>query len=326
LSGIHKGQLAFDERLVKNNQLRKAAENGDVEAMYEIGIQLCRVWRTCLKTGVFAPIDPAEGAKWFRKAAEQGHAPAQLQLGSLYIEDTLDIPEDKVEEYAIEGVKWLRKAAEQGVGWTMLGMCYLRGLGVPEDKEEAVKWFRKDAERGEPNGIYPNGIYMLAECYFRGEGVPEDKAEAVRLYRIAAEQGDGLAQYRLGRLYYDGDGVIQDKLEAIRWSKESGFFMATMVLVKCYLSGYYVPEEEELDAWLYTLRWQVEFFANAGKTAKEKEYWQEQAREAAELLREMEARKSDQGAGVPDKSVYSSSGFHAFAGQSAIISVVILPE
>jgi uncharacterized protein len=35
-------------------------------------------------TGEGVPKDDAEAVKWFRKAAEQGHAKAQFNLGAMY--------------------------------------------------------------------------------------------------------------------------------------------------------------------------------------------------------------------------------------------------
>lgn len=54
--------------------------------------------------------DDKEAVKWFRKAAEQGLALAQFDLGECYLEGT---GVDKDEK---EAVKWFRKAAEQGLG------------------------------------------------------------------------------------------------------------------------------------------------------------------------------------------------------------------
>ena len=51
----------------------------------------------------------AEAAKWFRRAAEQGHAIAQNNLGELY-SGGVGIPQDE-----FEAVKWFRCAAEQGL-------------------------------------------------------------------------------------------------------------------------------------------------------------------------------------------------------------------
>ena len=49
-----------------------------------------------------------EAVKWYRKAAEQGHAKAQLMLGICY---SLG---NGVEKNMDESLKWIRKAASQG--------------------------------------------------------------------------------------------------------------------------------------------------------------------------------------------------------------------
>ena len=79
-----------------------------------------------------------------RKAAEQGNAMAQYNLGSAY-----DLGEG-VGKDQVEAVKWWRKAAEQGVGPAHfnLGYAYYFGNGVAKDLVESVKWWRKAAEQG----------------------------------------------------------------------------------------------------------------------------------------------------------------------------------
>jgi TPR repeat protein len=52
--------------------------------------------------------DDTEAVKWFRKAAEQGNATGQYNLGIMY-ENGYGVTKD----YS-EAVKWYRKAAEQG--------------------------------------------------------------------------------------------------------------------------------------------------------------------------------------------------------------------
>ena len=52
--------------------------------------------------------DDAEAVKWYRKAAEQGYASAQHNLGVCYADG------EGVEKDEDEAVKWLRRAAEQG--------------------------------------------------------------------------------------------------------------------------------------------------------------------------------------------------------------------
>ena len=86
----------------------------------------------------------AEAVKWFRKAADQGFAPAQYNLGTSYYYG------DGVEQDLPMAAKWYRKAADQGFAESqfILGLCYYEGKGVEQNKAEAVKWFRKAAEQG----------------------------------------------------------------------------------------------------------------------------------------------------------------------------------
>jgi len=53
--------------------------------------------------------DAVESMKWYRKAAEQGLAYAQYNLGDCYVKGT-GVAKDEV-----EAVKWYRKAADQGM-------------------------------------------------------------------------------------------------------------------------------------------------------------------------------------------------------------------
>jgi hypothetical protein len=90
------------------------------------------------------PQDYAEAVKWYRKAADQGNAKAQTNLGVLYA-DGSGVPRD----YS-EAVKWYRKAAAQGrpIAQNNLGSMYSNGRGVPQDYAEAARWYRKAADQG----------------------------------------------------------------------------------------------------------------------------------------------------------------------------------
>ncbi|MDR2220364.1 MAG: sel1 repeat family protein [Methylobacillus sp.] len=59
-------------------QLRKAAEQGNVDAQLELG------WM--YENGKGVPQDYKEAITWYRKAAEQGDADGQLFLGMMYLE------------------------------------------------------------------------------------------------------------------------------------------------------------------------------------------------------------------------------------------------
>ena len=56
--------------------MRKAAEAGDADAQYRLGVMY-------YGHGL-VPLDATEAAKWYRKAAGQGHASAQYKLGLMY--------------------------------------------------------------------------------------------------------------------------------------------------------------------------------------------------------------------------------------------------
>ena len=81
-------------------QLRKAAEQGDAAAQYNLGVMY--------KKGAGVPENYAEALKWYRKAAEQGHTSAQLRFGVMYALGR-GIPENYVYAYA-----WVSLAVAQG--------------------------------------------------------------------------------------------------------------------------------------------------------------------------------------------------------------------
>lgn len=118
--------------------------------------------------------DDAEAVRWFRMAAEQGHAGAQFNLGLMYAEGR-SVPEDHA-----AAVDWYRMAAEQGhaEAQTNLGIMYAEGQGVTKDDVEATRWFRKAARQVQVGlGLKPG---------FRD--VPELYTEAMRLFHMTNEQ------------------------------------------------------------------------------------------------------------------------------------------
>ena len=93
--------------------------------------------------------DYATAIRLWRKAAEQGTAKAQNNLGVMY-DKGQGVPQDY-----IEAVKWYRKAAEQGyaVAQFNLGYMYNKGRGVPPDDIEAHKWYNLAAAQGNADAV-----------------------------------------------------------------------------------------------------------------------------------------------------------------------------
>ena len=150
------------------------------------------------KTGDGMPKDFQQAVYWYRKAAEQGYAPAQNNLGYAYQHG------EGVSKDVQQAVYWYRKSAEQGnvSGQYNLGYCYKYGEGVAKDMQQAVYWYRKAAEQG-----HASAQNFLGSCYEQGNGVGKDKEQAVYWYRKAAEQGNAVAQYSLGVCYKNGEGA-----------------------------------------------------------------------------------------------------------------------
>ena len=129
--------------------------------------------------GQGVPQDYAEAVKWYRKAAEQGNAEAQSNLGMMYYAGQ-GVPQDHA-----EAAKWYLKAAEQGIASAQfnLGLMYDKRQGVPQNFAEAVKWYRKAAEQGNAEAQYNLGM-----MYFAGLGVPKDYALAHLWFHLATSR------------------------------------------------------------------------------------------------------------------------------------------
>jgi TPR repeat protein len=142
--------------------LKVKAGRGDAAAQFHLGF----LYDTG-SSGISQ--DHAQAAFWYRKAAEQGFAIAQNQLGLLY-----DSGKGVAQDYAQAAV-WYRKAAEQGLAEAQffLGDAYDKGEGVPQDYAQAAVWYRKAAEQG-----FPEAQSKLGLLYSVGSGVPQDFAEA----------------------------------------------------------------------------------------------------------------------------------------------------
>ena len=110
-------------------RLRNDALQGDAVAQFNLGV-MAR--------------SSEQAHAWYRKAAEQGLAPAQYQLALTYLNGY------GVEQSDEKAVDWYRKAAEQGNATAQynLGYMYRNGFGLEQSDENAAIWYRKAAEQG----------------------------------------------------------------------------------------------------------------------------------------------------------------------------------
>jgi TPR repeat protein len=82
--------------------------------------------------------------KWYAKAAVQGNASAQFNLGHCF-QNGVGVTKD-----AVIAVYWYAKAAAQGNSSAQcnLGDCYERGIGFVQNTALALMWYAKAAAQG----------------------------------------------------------------------------------------------------------------------------------------------------------------------------------
>lgn len=181
-------------------QLQRSAENGDAEAMTELG--------KCYYLGKGVEKSGDKAFQWLSKAADGGNANAFYWLGACY---QYGYGTDKNMEKAVE---LYTKGADLGDHESMnsLGVCLKRGIGILQNVDRALYWYNKAAELGDAYAMN-----NLGTCYYLGDGVAKDFEKAVSWYRKSAELGNGNAMGNLAICYDNGNGVATNKNEAYKW-------------------------------------------------------------------------------------------------------------
>jgi hypothetical protein len=183
--------------------LRKAAVQGDLNAQFSIG-------QDYLDGKGIEPQLPvnerlSKAARWFRRAAENGHAASQYRLATLY-ELGQGAPKD-----VAESMIWYERAAEKGHVKAMhnLAVLAITGNGKSANYLTAAKWFARAAEHGLRDSQYNLGI-----LHERGLGVEKNAAKAYQWFAIAAQRGDGNAVQKrddVARTLTDAERMTADR-------------------------------------------------------------------------------------------------------------------
>lgn len=182
-----------------NNELQTRANQGDARAQYQLAVSRADV-------GDLAGLTAA--VEWYLKAAKQGYAPAQYNLGHHYLRGT------GVSKDAAEAFRWFGKAASQEVPEAQfnLALMHMEGLGAEKNPIKAVIWALKAAESG-----YLEAQYNLAVWYGIGASAAVDDAQAFKWYLNAAKQGHAESQLIVGGRYHSGVGVTEDRVIGQAW-------------------------------------------------------------------------------------------------------------
>jgi TPR repeat protein len=200
--------------------------------------------------------DEAEAVKWWRKAAEQGMANAQYNLG-VCCANGHGVAKDNA-----EAVNWYRKAAEQNdtLAQYNLGFCYYKGVGVAKNAVQVYKWWLLAGAQGYEDA--KEGMTMLEHLLTRAQlakgqklagdfnppEVPslddqpgEADGQALADLRARAATGNAQAQNELGEALYAGKrGVVKNPVEAVKWYRraaEQNHAKAQCNLGVCYERG-----------------------------------------------------------------------------------------
>ncbi|MBR5622209.1 MAG: sel1 repeat family protein [Opitutales bacterium] len=242
---------------------RRLAEGGDAEAQFRLSELLYSVVGSrkstrktdkirLLESNIYAS---SESAKWARRAAEQGHAEAQMKLFSRLL-------------YAAprEALLWREKAVENNHSDAIFSLANSvqfgnKELGIQKNIRHAISLYEKNlqidkdardycygaladchAELGEwekaaeywildceneaqqqakhsYRSYFSTPFFHLATaCYAKGRGVPKDKNFAARLLQIACYASNGCpweARMKFADWLWRGIGIPADKEKAV---------------------------------------------------------------------------------------------------------------
>ncbi len=220
-------------KLYENNGDTENAENvwmkadglGNAEAAYLIGRLYCHAG--------YAARNRDKAEFWYKRAADKNFAPAQYELGDIYLH--------RYDDREKEGFEWIKKAAEGGVAeaYETLGNLYAFSRIGLADNLKAVAAFSTAAKAG-----ITSASTMLGAFYIdNGE---TDKG--ISAYKQAAEKGDQIAMALLGDMYYKGDCVERDYDKAFYWfSREAdkNYPHTFFGVARCYLYGAGVARDEK---------------------------------------------------------------------------------
>ena len=164
--------------LIAVRRVKQAAEQGNLEACYRLGMMY--------GNGDGVPLDHAAAAEWMSRAAQHGHIEARLTMAWMYANGVgVDQDEERTRH-------WYRQAAEQGSAQAqyMLGTMYrFSQYGVEQDMAQAVDWYLKAADQG-----FAPAQFALGRLLMDGRYVERDEAAALQWLSLAHVNGSSKAE------------------------------------------------------------------------------------------------------------------------------------
>ena len=205
LGVLYLGNYAIEaDSLRAVGYLQRAADNGNLEAMYDLGM--------CYINGSQSVARNTErGIYLVRSAAENGFAIAQTCMGKICEQGTPCLLYSPHAKYPLYTIKMLKEAGGfLGCGGETYGVVpYLK------NDADALRWLTLAANNGEPVAMNE-----LVRIYAKGEcGATIDLRKSLDWLMRTAENDISDAQCRLGRYYLNGyQNLLEpDHRKALEW-------------------------------------------------------------------------------------------------------------
>ncbi len=224
---------------------------------------------------------PQKAHENLMKAANVHYAPAQFELGLMYLKG-------EIKQDANQGFYWINQAAQQKFvpAYLELAKLYQQGQGTVVDNEQAFQYLSKAAGENVPEAQFKLGLYLLneqayehepqqalnwlvqaaknnytpakakiGEIYFEGHYVEKDIQQALAWWVSAAKDKDYDASYHLGQILEAGQFVSKDLSAAVYWylqSAEGNHPKAQLKLAEFYYQGIGVTQDPLKSFILYS--------------------------------------------------------------------------
>ena len=119
-------------------------------------------------------------------------------------------------EYKLAADIWLMEAYEGSSDAQFnLGVIFLEGKGVAQDRNEAIFWFTRAAEAG-----HMEAQYNLGYLFFENKDDPELMKKGLEWWRRSAVQGFSIAQFNYGGALFYGIGEEKNLSAAKFWIEQ----------------------------------------------------------------------------------------------------------
>ena len=214
-------ELALDYKMPRNGKQRdeeksmewflKAAEQGLAEAQLEVGRHYVKriddanrvnMWNFIATGDASTPYraeaeDSTAAISWLTKAAEQGLADAQYELGDLYFDLWVHIDMPNGHPFIIMYHHWNLKAAEQGHIQAMEneGKYYEDIIYWPLEIKQRMKWNERASNKGSAVAAYNQGLFY--EYYYK------NRKKAKEWYQKASRRGHKEARDKLDQVIFE---------------------------------------------------------------------------------------------------------------------------